>query len=110
MNDVFLELEERRVAQLERQIARQEKIIEEMVRDGQSKDRRNDPHASDDAPDQPATGAGARRALEGTATMTRTVEVLDPFVDGHACHICGRSGCVVVGDKGNFRLLCSNGE
>ena len=47
---------------------------------------------------------------EGTATMTRTVEVLDPFVDGHACHICGRSGCVVVGDKGNFRLLCSNGE
>ena len=43
MNDVFLELEERRVAQLERQIARQEKIIEEMVRDGQSKDRRNRP-------------------------------------------------------------------
>ena len=65
MNDVFLELEERRVAQLERQIARQEKIIEEMVRDGQSKDRRNDPHASDDAPDQPATGAEHAERLKG---------------------------------------------
>ena len=34
MNDVLLEIEERRIAQLERQIAGQEEIIEEMVRNG----------------------------------------------------------------------------
>ena len=58
----------------------------------------------------PRWGAGARRTLEGTATVTRTVDVPHPSIDGHACHICGWSGWVVVGDRGNFRLLCTNGE
>jgi hypothetical protein len=89
MNDVLLEIEERRIAQLERQIARQEEIIEEMVRDGHRRTAETRPHASDNAPDQPATGAGARRTLEGAVTVTHTVEALHPFVDGKARHICG---------------------
>ena len=34
MNEVLLEMEQRHIAQLERQIARQEQIIEELERDG----------------------------------------------------------------------------
>jgi hypothetical protein len=64
--------------------------------------------ASDDVSEQPAAGAGASGTPEGTATVTRTVEVLDPFVDGPACHICG--SVVVVRAKWKFRLRCKNDE
>ena len=64
MNDVLLEIEERRIAQLERQFAGKKRSLRkwsEMVIEGPP-DR---PHASDDAPDQPATDAGARQSLKG---------------------------------------------
>ena len=42
--------------------------------------------------------------------MTRTVERLDPFVDGQRCPVCGSQTWVVVGDKGEYWLLCRNGD
>ena len=34
--------------------------------------------------------------------MTRTVEVLDPYVDGKPCPVCGAPRWVVVGEQGKF--------
>jgi ssDNA-binding Zn-finger/Zn-ribbon topoisomerase 1 len=42
--------------------------------------------------------------------MARTVEVLDLYADGHPCPICGSLRWVVVGDKGKFWLVCTNGD
>jgi hypothetical protein len=42
--------------------------------------------------------------------MTRTVEVLDPYIDGKPCPVCGSLRWVVVGDQGKFWLLCTNGD
>ena len=35
--------------------------------------------------------------------MTRSVEVLDPFVDSQPCPVCGSLTWVVVGEKGGER-------
>jgi ssDNA-binding Zn-finger/Zn-ribbon topoisomerase 1 len=42
--------------------------------------------------------------------MTRTVERLDPYRDGQSCPVCGWLTWVVVGDKGKYWLVCTNGN